>query len=407
MLARWLPCWFPSVLAAVLFLGHLGGSPRGAEAADVPPGTMTVTVHFSTGAPDPNPDFPYVNGSFISHHPGDAQGRFTFTGGITAFQHGTTFSDFGPYDGEHGCLAPRTAPPGTASFIDLTLTPILQNPLSPALNHTDQFGAFLVSLRDTAGNPVPLTTLTIRSGPLSLGTGVDEHGQVRLPAPAGVPFTFCGAIQRRLDVAVPDVCSQPVAVAAGQTHQVDLVGEDLSISAPRGQIVGGVYLAGTKVPLPGAMIKLEPTPDGRYLLGDDRYQFLTVSATFTVRVIPPDGYAVVGPDARQVAVPPGGSVEADFFVRPISCRFVLGFQMLHDAIPAVVGDCADDEQHAANGEGLQQTTKGLLVWRKADNFTAFTDGYRSWVNGPNGLQQRLNARRFAWEANPGGLPVVP
>jgi hypothetical protein len=90
------------------------------------------------------------------------------------------------------------------------------------------------------------------------------------------------------------------------------------------------------------------------------------------------------------------------------CQFVLGFAALHDSLATIVGDCLDDEQHnPANGDALQHTTHGLLVWRKADNFTAFTDGYRSWVNGPNGIQERLNTQRFAWEANPGGLPVVP
>jgi len=90
------------------------------------------------------------------------------------------------------------------------------------------------------------------------------------------------------------------------------------------------------------------------------------------------------------------------------CQFVLGFATLHDLLPGVVGQCLDDEQHnPANGDGLQHTTKGLLVWRKADNFTAFTDGYSTIVNGPNGLEYRLNTRRFAWEANPDGLPVVP
>jgi hypothetical protein len=43
---------------------------------------------------------------------------------------------------------------------------------------------------------------------------------------------------------------------------------------------------------------------------------------------------------------------------------------------------------------------GLLLWRKLDNWTAFTDGVRWWVNGPLGLQQRLNDQRFSWEANP-------
>jgi hypothetical protein len=89
------------------------------------------------------------------------------------------------------------------------------------------------------------------------------------------------------------------------------------------------------------------------------------------------------------------------------CAFVLGFATLHDLIPSVVGGCVDDEQHnPANGDALQQTTQGLLVWRKADNFTAFTDGYHSWVNGPYGVQERLNGQRFAWEANPQGLPVI-
>ncbi len=79
------------------------------------------------------------------------------------------------------------------------------------------------------------------------------------------------------------------------------------------------------------------------------------------------------------------------------CQFVLGFRMLHDLIPSVVGDCLTDEQHGTNGDGRQRTTGGLLVWRKADNFTAFTDGFRTWINGPFGLQERLNTERFDWE----------
>lgn len=80
-----------------------------------------------------------------------------------------------------------------------------------------------------------------------------------------------------------------------------------------------------------------------------------------------------------------------------NCQFVLGFKTLHDMIPNIVGNCVTNEEHAANGDGLQHTTNGLLVWRKADNFTAFTDGYRTWINGPFGLQERLNTQRFLWE----------
>ncbi len=92
------------------------------------------------------------------------------------------------------------------------------------------------------------------------------------------------------------------------------------------------------------------------------------------------------------------------------CQFVLGFKTLHDLIGhEIVGECLENEHHGDNGDGLQQTSGGLLVWRKADNWTAFTDGYRTWINGPNGLVQRLNTERFPWEHDyaPGGGIATP
>ncbi len=91
-----------------------------------------------------------------------------------------------------------------------------------------------------------------------------------------------------------------------------------------------------------------------------------------------------------------------------SCRFVLGFATLHDLIPQIVGECLDNETHnPENGDGLQMTTNGLMVWRKADNFTAFTNGFQSWVNGPFGVQTRLDSQRLFWEGNPEELAIVP
>jgi len=83
-----------------------------------------------------------------------------------------------------------------------------------------------------------------------------------------------------------------------------------------------------------------------------------------------------------------------------ACTFHLGFESLHELMPAVVGECLGDEQHnPENGDGLQQTTTGLLVWRKADNWTAFTDGSTTWINGPLGLVRRPNTGpAFPWEA---------
>ena len=100
---------------------------------------------------------------------------------------------------------------------------------------------------------------------------------------------------------------------------------------------------------------------------------------------------------------------APFSVQPTqtqaaSCEFVLGFKAIHDMIPDIVGDCLVNEHHnPVNGDGLQETTAwhgkgGLLVWRKADNWTAFTDGANTWINGPNGLQKRPNEGPcFSWE----------
>lgn len=89
------------------------------------------------------------------------------------------------------------------------------------------------------------------------------------------------------------------------------------------------------------------------------------------------------------------------------CRYILGFKALHHQIASVIGACVGDEQHnPVNGDALQQTKKGTLVWRKADNQVAFTDGYVTILDGPHGLEQRLNTQRFSWEANPGGLPAV-
>ena len=90
-----------------------------------------------------------------------------------------------------------------------------------------------------------------------------------------------------------------------------------------------------------------------------------------------------------------------------ACQYELGFAALHGLIPVIVGDCLTNETHnAQNGDGWQESAGGLMVWRKADNWTAFTDGSSTWINGPEGIQQRLNGQRYIWEANPDNLPIV-
>jgi len=64
---------------------------------------------------------------------------------------------------------------------------------------------------------------------------------------------------------------------------------------------------------------------------------------------------------------------------PAGCQFVLGFKTLHDLDSADIGDCQDNQAFAANGDAQQHTAKGLMAWRKADNWTAFTNGYMTWL----------------------------
>jgi hypothetical protein len=100
-----------------------------------------------------------------------------------------------------------------------------------------------------------------------------------------------------------------------------------------------------------------------------------------------------------VAASPSTAAAAD-------CQFVLGFKLIRDQIPDRVGDCLENERfNVANGNAEQRTTAhhgqgGLLVWRKSDNWTAFTDGHWTWFNGPRGIQRRLNTERFEWEMDP-------
>jgi hypothetical protein len=103
-----------------------------------------------------------------------------------------------------------------------------------------------------------------------------------------------------------------------------------------------------------------------------------------------------------------------------ACDFTLGFAALRSMIIPqygdIVGQCLENEWHNAfNGDGLQRTTGGLMAWRKADNWTAFTNGSQTWLNGPCGLQVRLNPEIggtvFAWEGRVGspctGDAMVP
>ncbi len=94
---------------------------------------------------------------------------------------------------------------------------------------------------------------------------------------------------------------------------------------------------------------------------------------------------------------------------PPACTFLLGFAEFQSAIPQIVGTCVENERPSGTaGDSSQRTTRGLLVWRKADGLIAFTDGGRTWVRGPTGeIFERANHQRFTWEAGLPGTPPPP
>jgi hypothetical protein len=56
------------------------------------------------------------------------------------------------------------------------------------------------------------------------------------------------------------------------------------------------------------------------------------------------------------------------------CQFVGGFKVLHDLDPGDIGDCTENQTMSPNGDVQQHTTKGIMFYRKANNWTAFTNG---------------------------------
>jgi hypothetical protein len=79
-------------------------------------------------------------------------------------------------------------------------------------------------------------------------------------------------------------------------------------------------------------------------------------------------------------------------------EFKLGFGVLARLLGELAGAPLENEFHdPSTGNTLQRTSKGLMVWRKAENWTAFTNGFLTWINSSHGLQVRVNAERFDWE----------
>jgi hypothetical protein len=83
------------------------------------------------------------------------------------------------------------------------------------------------------------------------------------------------------------------------------------------------------------------------------------------------------------------------------CRLHDAFAGLVSAVAMDLGSCQSEPVAAPNGDLSQRTSKGLLVRRQSDNWTAFITGSWTWVDGPEGVAKRPNPERFDWEAGGG------
>jgi hypothetical protein len=97
--------------------------------------------------------------------------------------------------------------------------------------------------------------------------------------------------------------------------------------------------------------------------------------------------AAIG-NATATAIGNGTATASAPTAAPEPCTFRLGFKTLHDLIPEQVGDCTGNEHPDASGNTVQTTTRGLLIYRGDRGWTEFTNGERTWINGPCGLAER-------------------
>lgn len=65
------------------------------------------------------------------------------------------------------------------------------------------------------------------------------------------------------------------------------------------------------------------------------------------------------------------------------CAFAPRFVGLRETIPDVVGTCLTDVRYdSVSGDAAQLTSNGILLWRRADDSTLFSDGLSVWLDDP-------------------------
>lgn len=90
------------------------------------------------------------------------------------------------------------------------------------------------------------------------------------------------------------------------------------------------------------------------------------------------------------------------------CQVNQDFASIVSSVGAsTVGDCVGDEvAGGGTGDRFQSTTRGLLIFSGAGNWTASTDGQTTWISNTNGLMVAGGGKTPAQHA-PGQLNPSP
>lgn len=174
----------------------------------------------------------------------------------------------------------------------------------------------------------------------------------------------------------------------------------VTVSSPRPG--GSAQPRSTRQPRP------TPAPQREYIVraGDTLYSLarrfgLSVQALADYNRLEDPSKIIVG---QRLRIPLAAIAEASPTARPTpprvhgdNCEFRFGFKELYNLIPNSVGQCLENEQYDVSGNNLQRTTGGLLVWRKADNLTTFTDGNWTWIHRSDGFEKKRNGNRLDWD----------
>lgn len=111
---------------------------------------------------------------------------------------------------------------------------------------------------------------------------------------------------------------------------------------------------------------------------------------------PPASAPVAAAQSTAAPQPTAPPTAVPSILTPKPCEYVRGFGDFVNAIGRdTVRECVDDERvNPQSGNTEQRSARGLLVWDKAKNLTAYTDGATTYYRCPTTIAQRPASEAF-------------